>query len=324
MRTWLCPLLIVGCFFAASELQGSEAPRYPSKPIRIIVAAGPGGPNEIVARVAADALSKLGQPAVVEHRPGAGGAIGAKAVAAAPADGHTLLVGNTATLAVVPAVSSRAGYDPAKDFTAIAKFWESYQVIVVPPSGAAKSLREFVEAARAQPGKFSYAHGTTGGLPHLAGELFRLRANIEMVGVPYRSEPEFMMAVMSGEVQMAFPSLEAALPLIRDGKLRALAVTSASRTHIAPDLATVAEEGIADYAVTTFFGIVAPAGTPSEIIQTLNATLNQTLRSEETRATVAKIGVVSNPGSPEYFAAFIADQRNKWDATAKQAGVRIE
>jgi tripartite-type tricarboxylate transporter receptor subunit TctC len=325
MRTrWLFSLSVAVCCLFSPGQALAEAQAYPWKPIRIIVASGPGGPNEIVARLASDILSKLGQPAIVEHRPGAGGAVGAKAVAAAPPDGHTLLVGNTATLAVVPAVSANAGYDPITAFAPIAKFWESYQVVVVTPSLGAKTMRELVELTKAAPGKLNYAHGTTGGLPHLAGELFRLRANVDIVGVPYRSEPEFTTATMSGFAQMAFPSMEAALPLVRDGKLRALGVTSAVRVPSAPDLPTVAEGGVPDYEVTTFFGIVAPAGTSDVVVQTLNAALNKGLNGDEARAIMANIGVLSKPGSPEDFAAFIADNRRKWDAVAKRAGIKID
>jgi tripartite-type tricarboxylate transporter receptor subunit TctC len=325
MRTsWLRCLPIVACCVFFAEESPAETQSFPWKPIKIVIAGGPGGPNEIVARLASDILSRLGQPAIVEHLPGAGGAIGARAVAAAPADGHTLLIGNTATLAVIPAVSSHAGYDPTKSFVPVAKFWEGYQVVVVSPSLAATTMGEFITLAKAQPGKLNYAHGTTGGLPHLAGELFKLRANVDLVGVPYRSEPEFMTAAMTGTVQMAFPSMEAALPLIREGKLRGLGVTAPTRAPSAPELPTVIEEGVPDYEVTTFFGIVAPAGTPDSTIRILNAALNKGLSTEETRAIIAKLGVVSKPGSPQEFAGFIADKWKKWDAVVKQAGIKID
>src|SRR5262245_17007564 len=174
------------CAALSSGLIAAQA--FPTRPIKVIVPSGPGGPNDIVARLAVDSLSKLGQPVIVENRPGAGGALGAREAAKASPDGHTLLVGNTATLAVLPATSPDAGYDPVTAFAPIAKFWDSYQIIVVPPSLPVKTLPELIASARTNPGRLNYAHAGNGGLPHLAVELFKARAGIDMVGVAYRSD----------------------------------------------------------------------------------------------------------------------------------------
>jgi tripartite-type tricarboxylate transporter receptor subunit TctC len=296
------------------------AQAFPTRPIKIIVPSGPGGPNDVVARLAVEILSKLGQPVVVENRPGAGGALGAREAAKATPDGHTLLVGNTATLAVLPATSQDAGYDPVTAFAPIAKFWDSYQIIVVPPALEIKTLKELVASARANPGRLDYAHGGNGGLPHLAVELFKARAGIDIVGVAYRSDAETITAVMSGTVQLALPNIAVALPLIREGKLRALGITSPQRTPLAADIPTVIEGGVADYEIIPFFGLVAPAGTPEPVVARLNAALNAGLATSEAQGMLARLGVVHTPGSPQDFGHFLASARHKWEAAAKAAG----
>ena len=299
------------------------AQSYPSQTIKIIVPASPGGANDMVARIAADALSKLGQPAIVEHRAGAGGAIGAREVAKARPDGHTLLVGNTSTLAVIPAVYVNCGYDPIKSFAPVAKFWESYQLLVVHSSSPWRSLKELLDYAKVSPGKLNYAHTGKGSLPHMSGEFFMLRSGAKLTGVSYRSGGEVATALLSQAVHMTLADITNQLPLVRGGMLRALAVTSTTRTPLAPDLPTMMEAGIADFEVTTFFGIVAPAGTPDSIVRTLNAAINEQLRMPETQEMVARLGPELSPGSPEDFAGFIAAKGQQWMTVAKAASVRI-
>jgi tripartite-type tricarboxylate transporter receptor subunit TctC len=320
MVAWTAAVLCLGV--NAGDVANAQS--YPMQPIRIIVPSGPGGPNDVVARLASQFLSRLGQPAIVENRPGAGGALGAREVATARPDGYTLLVGNTATLAVIPAVYVNPGYDPIRSFTPVAKFWENYQILAVLPSFPKRTLKDFVTHAKANPGKWNYAHGGTGGLPHLAGELFKLRAGVDIVGVPYRSDVESATAVLGEAVQVTFANITVLLPLIREGKLRALGITSETRTVLAPDLPTVMEGGVPDYEVTAFFGIVAPAGTPDPIVRRLNTAINEGLSTAEMRATVARLGGVSNTGSPEDFGAFIASKQQKWTAIVKATGVTVE
>jgi tripartite-type tricarboxylate transporter receptor subunit TctC len=297
---------------------------YPDKPIRLIVPAAPGGPTDVPARLVAQLLPKLGQPTVVENRPGAGGAIGARAVATAAPDGYTLLVGNTSVLAVIPAVSVNAAYDPSRDFAPVAKVSESYQVLVVHPSFPINSVKELIDYAKANPGKLNYAHTGAGGLPHLTGELFKSNAGVDIVGVSYKSGGESVTATLGQQVHMTFEGITIVLPLIRDGKLRALAVTSATRTPLAPELPTMIESGVADYVVTTFNGVVAPAGTPGNILERLNATINQGLKTDEMQAAMTKLGAVSNLISPEAFGAFIAAETRKWSAVGKAANVKLD
>jgi tripartite-type tricarboxylate transporter receptor subunit TctC len=301
-----------------------KAQTYPDRPIRLFVPSSPGGPTDIPAHLVSQILPKLGQPGVVEHQPGAGGAIAARSIATADADGYSLLVGNTSVLAVIPAVSVSAGYDPTKNFSAVAKVSESYQILVLNPSSPWKSVGELVAFAKANPGKLTFAHTGPGGLPHLTGELFKALAGVDILGVSYKSGGESVAAVLGNQVDMTFESVTILLPLIRDGKLRALAITSRARTPLAPDLPTMIEAGVPDYEVTTFNGIVAPAGTPSAAVTLLNKTINDGLRSPENQATIARLGAVSNLGTPEDFAAFIAAQYRKWLQVAKSSHITVD
>jgi tripartite-type tricarboxylate transporter receptor subunit TctC len=301
-----------------------SAQTYPDHPIKLIVPSASGGPTDIPARMTAGFIPKLGQPGVVENRPGAGGALGARSVASSPPDGYTLLVGNTSVFAVNPAVSASAGYDPLQNFAPIAKFSESFQILVVHPSLPVTSVKELLDYIRANPGKLNYAHSGIGGLPHLTAELFIARTGANIVGVPYRSGGEAVTAVLGQNVQMTFEAISILLPLIREGKVRALAVTSRARTALAPDLPTMMEAGVPDYEVTTFNGIAAPAGTPAPIIGKLNAAINEGLLTPATKETLAKLGAVASPGSPEEFASFIAAELAKWKSVAQQANVKID
>lgn len=313
-------------FFVCAILLASPLPAqtYPDHPIKLIVPSAPGGPTDIPARITAGFIPKLGQPGVVENRPGAGGALGARSVASSPPDGYTLLVGNTSVFAVNPAVSTSAGYDPLKDFAPVAKFSESFQILVVDPSLRVTSVKELLDYIKANPGKLNYAHTGIGGLPHLTAELFIARTGANIVGVPYRSGGEAVTAVLGQNVQMTFEAISILLPLIREGKVRALAVTSPARTPLAPDLPTMMEAGVPNYEVTTFNGIAAPAGTPAPIIGKLNTTINEGLLTAATKETLAKLGAVASPGSPEDFAAFIAAELAKWRSVAQKANVKID
>ena len=302
----------------------SRAQSYPDKPIRLIVPAAAGGPTDIPARLLSQILPKLGQSAVVENRPGAGGAIGARAVATSAPDGYTLLVGNTSVLAVIPSVSASAGYDPATSFAPVAKISESYQILVVHPSAPWKSVTELVDDVKANPGKFNYAHTGAGGLPHLTAELFRASTGADMVGVPYKSGGEAVTAVLGQQVHATFEAISILLPLIRDGKVRALAITSRTRTPLAPDLPTMIEAGVPDLEVMTFYGVVAPAGTPEPVVRLLNTTINDALGSGDIRDAITKLGSVPSSASPSDFAQFIGAQVRKWTAVAKAANVKVD
>jgi tripartite-type tricarboxylate transporter receptor subunit TctC len=300
----------------------AAAQTYPDRPIRLIVPSAPGGPTDLPARLLSQFLPKLGQPAVVENRAGAGGAIGARLVAAAPADGYTLLVGNTSVFAVWPSVSPSAGYDPAKNFAPIAKLTESYQILVVPASSPFRTVRELVDFAKQNPGKLNVAHTGVGGLPHLTVELLKARAGIDVVGVPYKSGGESLTAVLAGQVDATIEGITILLPHIRDGKLRALAVTSRERTSLAPDLPTMIEAGVPDYEVTTFNGIVAPAGTPAEIVAKVNADMRKVLALPEVKSALVAQGMEIAPSSPEEMGALMRRDAARWATVVKQAGIK--
>jgi tripartite-type tricarboxylate transporter receptor subunit TctC len=303
----------------------AQSQSYPSQIIRILVPAAPGGPNDVPARLAAQILQpKLGQPVVVEHRPGAGGAIAMREVAKARPDGYTLMAAGASQLAVIPALSASAGYDPTRDFAPVVKFMESFQVLVVHPAAPWRTVKDLVDDARAHPGKYNFAHSGIASLPQLAGELFNARTGANLVGVPYRSGGESVTAVLGQAVQIGFENVTLLLPLVRAGKLRALAVTSPTRTALAPDLPTMAEAGVPDYEVTTFFAIVAPADTPASIVGTLNATINEALTTPEMQETIRKLGALPQTGTPAELGSTIAAQFQKWRVFGEQANIKID
>jgi tripartite-type tricarboxylate transporter receptor subunit TctC len=317
-------LTIAGAVLLASAFAAQAADDYPTKSIKIIVAAAAGGPTDVPARLAAEILkAKFGQPVLVENRPGAGGAIGARAGAASPPDGYTLFMGNTSTLAVIPAVSRSAGYDPVKDFVPIVRITEGFQILVVHPSSPWKTVKEFVDYTKANPGKINYAHTGAGGLPHLAGELFMLRSGAKMTGVAYRSGGESNTAVLSQAVHATLENIAILRALIADGKLRGLAVQNKTRTPLLPNIPTMAEAGVPNCEANTFFGIAAPAGTPASIIQKINAAINEGLATPEMQKTITNLGSEAKPNTPAEFAAYIAAQHKKWIEVGKAANVQI-
>jgi tripartite-type tricarboxylate transporter receptor subunit TctC len=298
---------------------------YPNKTIKLILPAAAGGPTDVPARLASQVLqAKLGQPAVVENRPGAGGALGARVVAGAAPDGYTLLVGNTSVLAVIPAVSASAGYDPVKNFVPVVRTTESFQILVVNADSPWKTLKEFVDDCKAHPGKINYAHTGAGGLPNLVGELFMLRSGCKMTGVPYRSGGESVTAVLSKAVDTTIEGIAITRSLILQGKLRALGGQNKTRTPLLPDMPTMTEAGVPGAEANTFYGIVAPAGTPPDIVKKINAAMNQGFATDEMQKLITNSGSESKPNTPEEFAAYIAAQHKIWIDVGKAAGVKID
>jgi tripartite-type tricarboxylate transporter receptor subunit TctC len=296
----------------------------PGKLIKLVVPAGPGGPTDVLARITAHhAQPVLGQTMIVENSAGAGGLIAARAVAKATPDGSSLLFANTSLLAVIPAISKTAGYDPVRDFSAVAKVAEAFQILVVDTSFPANSVSELVAYAKANPGKLNYSSGGYGTLPHLAGEYLKSLAKIDSVHVPLKSDGEVVTAILGKQIHMSFVNVAVALPHLQGGKLKALAVTSAARR---PELANVPtmSESITGYVVTSFFGVVAPAGTPATVVAKLNAAINQGLKSPEMQASLAKLGAQPGPGSAQAFAEFIAAERQKWMTVATVAGIKTD
>jgi tripartite-type tricarboxylate transporter receptor subunit TctC len=308
-----------------ATLATANAQTWPDRAIHLIVPAGPGGPTDALARLIADRLQQsLGQPVIVDNRGGAGGAIGARAVAAAPPDGYTLMLGNTATLANIPAVSKNAGYDPVKNFAPIAKLTDSYQLLVVTPPFPAKSVAELIAYGKANPGKLDYAAVGAGNLTHLSGELLKARTGIDFAIIQYKSGAEAMTAVVGGQVQFAIDNVTVVRPLVQDKRLRALAVTSRKRQADFPDLPTMIDAGIPDFEVTSFFGVVAPAATPPEIVDKLNGVINAALRTPGMQTAFANLGTQPATETPQQFAAFIARELAKWADLSNSVGIKVD
>jgi tripartite-type tricarboxylate transporter receptor subunit TctC len=301
-----------------------QAQSYPDKLIKMIVPAPPGGQTDVLARFLGQRLqAALGQNIIVDNRAGAGGAIGARAAATADPDGYTIFFGNTSTLAVIPAVSKNPGYDPTKSFAAIASVSESYMILVVHPDFPAKTIQEFIAYAKANPGKLNFGNAGAGNVTHLTGEMLRAATGITFVNVPHRGGAESITAALGRQVDFILESPVVLLPLIKEGKLRALAVTSAQRQAEIPDIPTMRQGG-ADFVATLLTGVVAPAGTPPAAVARLNAVINESLKSPDMQATLAKFGSSANIMSPQDFTAFIAGETKKWSDVAKAARVQVD
>jgi tripartite-type tricarboxylate transporter receptor subunit TctC len=320
VRSLLAAPIAIGLTIATATAQ-----TYPDRLVRIIVPQGPGGPTDLLARVAAQRLQAvLHQNFIIENRGGAGGVIAAKTAAGAEPDGYTLFMGNTSVLVLIPILSKSANYDPEKLFVPVARLAESYQVLVVHPSLPVKTVAELVAYAKANPNKLNYSSAGIGNTIHLAGELFNHVAGTRIVHVPYNSGAEATRAVLGGQVQMTFVNITGLPPLIADGKLRALAVTSPKRLALLPDVPTMVESGYPDFVVRAFFGLAAPSGTPAPIVDKLNATINAEMTSNEMQTTLKRLGAEPGTGTAAEFAAFIAAERKRWSAVAKAANISID
>jgi tripartite-type tricarboxylate transporter receptor subunit TctC len=302
----------------------SSAQSYPAKGIKLIVPFGPGGPTDLAARVASQIIqSGLGQSVVIENRPGAGGAIGTRAVAAAESDGYTLLLGTVATLSALPAAIKNPGFDPVASFAPISKLTESTAVLVAPPSLPANSVSELIAFAKANPGKLNYATAGIGNQTHLNGEVFKAKAGIDIVHVPYKSGAEMVTSLLSNQAQLSFIDMSILLPLIKEGKLKPLAVTAGRRHPALPDVPTLAESGI-QHVATFWTGVLAPADTSSAIVDALSGSLNTGLMTPIIRETLERIGAAAAPISPAEFKTFIASEHQKWRDAVQLAGVQPE
>src|SRR5882757_8694746 len=278
-------LSAIAMAFIIGATSPALAQPYPSRPIKLIVPFPPGGPVDVAARLIAQHLPRaLGATVIVENRAGAAGALGTKAVAGADPDGYTLLCGNISSLVVLPAVTGNRDYDPAKAFVPVAKVSQNYEVLVVHPGFPARSVAELVALAKANPGKLNFGSAGLGNATHLAAELFKLRTGTDIVHIPYKGAADAVTGVLGGQVQMFFGDIGGVLPLMREGTLRALAVSSETRKELVPELPTMIESGVPDYVVLTYVGVVAPAGTPAAIVDRLNAAINESLATPEVAA----------------------------------------
>jgi tripartite-type tricarboxylate transporter receptor subunit TctC len=298
---------------------------FPDRMIRVIVPYTPGGPIDVTARLVVKRVGEvLGHPLIVENRPGATGMIANRAAAAADPDGYTLLFGNASTLTVFPAIAHAREFDVLKQFTPVAKLIEGHEVMVLDPGARAGSLAEFITYAKANAGKLNYGSGGFGNLTHVAGEALKLKAGIDMQHVPYKGAPEMIAGLLSGQVQALFIEVAGALPLAREGKIRALGIASETRHPLAPELPTFIEQGLPDFLVPTFTGVMAPAGTPAAIVAKLHDAFNAAITHPETRTALENLGSEVRPCTIEEFAAFIAAERRRWEEVVTLAGIKGE
>jgi tripartite-type tricarboxylate transporter receptor subunit TctC len=318
-------MLLTSLALAALSAVSAAAQDYPSRPVTLIVPYSAGGGNDLMARTAAEKMSQaLGQQIVIENRGGAGGSIAARQVAKAPPDGYTLGLGGTGTLAIDPTLYANVGYDPRKDFAPIGLIATSGLVICVHPSLAARSIGELIALAKQQPGKLNYASAGTGSGIHLGTEYFASMAGIKLTHIPYKGSVPALTDLVGGHVAIYFSSLPPAVGLVKDGKVRALAVTGAKRSPVFPDVPTVAEAALPGYEAVLHYGIVAPAGTPRAIIEKLSAALRAAVMSDELKARLADDGAEPLPSTPEEYAADIDREETKWSAIVKLSGAKAE
>jgi tripartite-type tricarboxylate transporter receptor subunit TctC len=298
---------------------------YPSKSVRIVVPFPPGGPADALARIVGDKLSQsLGQPFVIDNKPGAGGNIGMEQGAKAAPDGYTLTLAPAGNLTIAPSLYSKLPYDPAKDYVPISVLATVPNILITAPTVPARTLRDLITLAKARPGTLNFASPGNGSGAHLAGELFKSMAGIDIVHVPFNGVGPAMSAVLSGEVQLFFAQSSAALPYVKTGKVTALGVASAKRIASAPELPTMAEAGLPDFEVTSWYALVAPAGTPAAIVERLNAETVKALASADVRDRLATLGVEPVGNSPSEFAAMQKNETTRWGKLAKEANLRLD
>ncbi|MEO8347027.1 MAG: tripartite tricarboxylate transporter substrate binding protein [Betaproteobacteria bacterium] len=301
------------------------AQAYPSKPIRIVVPFPAGGTTDVLARAVAQKLNEsLGQPAVVDNRPGAGGNIGAELVAKSAPDGYTLLMGTVGTHAINPSLYPRMPYDHVRDFAPVILVAGVPNVLVINPGLPVNSVQELIAYAKANPGKLNFASSGNGTSIHLSGELFRTMAGVQMTHVPYKGSAPALQDLVGGQVQLMFDNLPSSLALIKAGKLKALAVTSLARAAALPDVPTLAESGLPGFEASSWFGLLAPAGTPPAAIATLNADVAKWLASPDARERLLAQGAIAAGGTPEDFARHIAAETAKWQKVVKESGAKVD
>src|SRR5215470_11693130 len=330
MRRW--PRWGMGVVLAVVALS-AWAQAYPNHSIRLVVPFPPAGTTDILARLVAHRLTEtMGQSVVVDNRPGAAGNIGSDVVAKAPADGYTLLMCTVSTHAINPNLYAKVPFDHIKDFSPVILVATVPNVLVVNPSLPVYTVADLIKLAKSKPGTINFASSGSGTSIHLSGELFKTMAGVDMVHVPYKGSAPALVDLVSGQVQVMFDNLPSSLQQIKAGKLRAIAVTSAQRSPALPDLPTIAESGLPGFEATSWFGVLAPAGTPPAIVNRLNAEINRWLQSPDGKEKLLAQGALIEPrgesvtagGSPEQFAAFIRSETDKWAKVIKTSGAKVD
>lgn len=308
----------------APGLARAQPADWPARPIRFILPFPPGGGTDILGRLIAERLTAgLGQPVVTENRGGAGGNVGAEAAAKSPPDGYTIVL-VAPSLAISPSLYSKLNYDPVKDFAPVSLVATVPNVMITNPSVPAATLKEFIALAKSKPGEMNFGSGGSGTSNHLAGELFNIVAGVKLVHVPYKGVNLAMQDVLSGRVQLVFIGIPAAAPHIKAGKLRALALASAQRSAVLPDVPTADEAGLPKFEVTTWYGILAPAGTPRPVVARLNGELGKIMHSPELKDRLEALATDPLTSTPEEFADLIRREIAKWSEVVREAGLKAD
>jgi len=323
-RRGLASILFVGLLALLASPTASAQSGYPSRPVKILVGFSPGTAPDLAARILADRFSEAwGQPFVVENVQGAGSNIATDRVAKAAPDGHTLLMGGNSALVINPSLYETLPFDPQKDFAPISQVFIAANVLAVPSAVSAKSVAELVALAKAEPGKLSYGHAGAGTSQHLAGELFKYMAKVDVVPVAYRGTTAFMPDLLSGRITMSFANIVNVLPLAREGKLRALAITSIKRSALAPELPTMAESGFPGFEAVPWFGLVAPVNTPKDILDRLHGETVKALATPDVRKKFDEFGLEPIGNTPAELAAVIRKEIPEWAKVIKEAGIKL-
>jgi tripartite-type tricarboxylate transporter receptor subunit TctC len=326
-RDWLKTLLATSLTASLALSAGTTAAQtaYPAKPIRLVVPFATGGVTDTSGRLIAEQLSKrLGQQVIVDNKPGASGNIGTQMVASAEPDGYTLLLGFDGTLVINPHVFPKVGFDTAKDFAPIGKIGDAILILVSHPGVPAKTLKEVIALSKTQSGGLSYGTSGTGGTPHIAGELLKQRTGANLTHIPYKGGGQAMIDVMGGTIPLVYTAVAGAIQHVKSGKLHAVAVSSAQRAPSMPDVPTFIENGVADFDINSWVGLLAPAKTPRAIVDKLNTELNAVLNDPAVRERLNTLGITASPGGPEKFGRDMARDLSRYAAVVKAANIKAE
>ncbi|MDB5809573.1 MAG: hypothetical protein JWN94_1695 [Betaproteobacteria bacterium] len=317
------PLIIALCMCCAAGTVSAQA--YPTKPIRMLIGFPPGGGTDIVGRIVAQKLGEaLGQQVIADNRGGASGQLAAELVSKAAPDGYTIMMAHIAAISILPSLVSKLPYDAQKDFAPVSLSAIGPNLLVVHPSVPAKNVKELIALARSRPGQLQYASPGAGTVQHLAGELFKLQARVDILHVPYKGSGQSIVDLIAGHVHMDFDSVPPVINHVRQGKLRALAVTSAKRFSLLPDMPTIEEAGVPGFDMSTWWGIVAPSGVSKDIIARLNGEMIKAIRQPDVKEKIAGVGAETVGNTPEEFAAYIRTETEKYARIVKAASIRLD
>ena len=325
MRSSCCALIILSAAAAAAVPQAADAQQYPAKPIRMIVPFTPGGSTDVIARVIAHKLSEtMGVQVLIDNRPGAGGNIGVELTAKSPPDGYTLVMGHIGTMAVNPTLYKRLPYDPVRDFAPVALVALVPNLLAIHPALPVKTPKELIALARANPGRLNYGSSGAGGTPYLACEYLKLAAKLDITHVPYKGAAPMAADLAAGQVEMTITGIPSLLPFVRSNRVRVLAVTSAQRIAFMPNVPTLAETVLPGFEAISWYGVLAPAATPKDIVARLNAEIVKAAANPDTAERLSAEGANPSAGTPEQFGAFIKSEIVRWGKVIKATGSVIE